>query len=142
MNVQDFENQIAFCQQFNNNTDDITVHQLHTFLDEYYKNLLHLKRDLTIAAYSKTQSNKYDFLSETLLNNCVKSMLNMQYKGLYSEENEHITSVLIDNCISALKGIAVSFNKLLSNRRGVTFNTNDEHKQKVITLKETALNVQ
>ena len=139
MNINDFNAQINFCEWFNGNIEDVTVHQLHTFLDEYYKNLLHFKRDLTIAAYSKSKSDKYGFLSVNLLQNCINALLKMNYKGYYSTENDKITSYLIDNCISALKEIAISFNKLNTNNQGITFNADDDHKQKVLALRDRGL---
>lgn len=139
MNINDFRNQIEFCSSFNQRKDAITVHQLEEFLNNYYKDLLHLKRDLTIAAYSKSNSNKYDFLSISLLQECINSLVGMEYSGIYSQVNCQTIDYIISNCVSALKGIATSYSKLINNRSGITFNSEDEHKSKVLSLKDNAL---
>jgi len=139
MNINDFRYQIDFCSSFNNKKDIITVHQLEEFLNNYYKNLLHLKRDLTIAAYSKSNSEKYDFLSINLLQECINSLVGMDYSKVYSENNCEMIDYTVSNCVSALKGIATSYNKLINNRTGITFDSQEEHSKKVLSLKDNAL---
>ncbi|MGP1515065.1 MAG: hypothetical protein ACTTJH_03820 [Bacteroidales bacterium] len=140
MNIDDFKNQVLFCQRFNSQVETITVHQLHTFLNDYYKKLLHLKRDLTISAYSKSVNNNYNFLSSEILQDCIDALLQMNYSHCFSPDNEEITSYLIGNCISALKGIVTSWNKLRLNSQSITFEADQQHKSKILSLKENALN--
>lgn len=135
MTKQDFLTQIDYCNRYNK--DKVTVHQLHTFLNEFYDILIHFKREITIAAYSKSRSEKFAFLSTELIIESAKALNNMDYRGAYSKDNENATTYLIGNILSTLKDINTSLNKFHFNANHISFDKSENHSQKVLKLKES-----